>query len=48
MENGLHKISGIKGIKVYDFPDAKVTKIYFNSDETYLNISNKKMRVACS
>lgn len=22
----------IKGIKVYDFPDSKVTKIYFNSD----------------
>ena len=24
----------IKGIKVYDFPNSKVTKIYFNSDAT--------------
>jgi hypothetical protein len=27
----------IKGIKIYDFPDSKLTKIYFNSDAIYQN-----------
>ncbi len=25
----------LKGVKVYDFPDDKVTRIYFNSDATH-------------